>query len=298
MQELHENITTPFTTARRRRVPSAHDLPDALNVENRHPAYLLISDFEALDIYRKNPSSDRGEEMLQELLRRHRNLLRKVSWKMANRYSNSNTFDDFMQHAYVGAIIAYNRFDISKATCKLSNYVHITVENYLLDAINHDSFIQCPSHKRSMRSYLAGRYDGQSEKKKAFELKNNLTDEAAIAEAREKYRGLTPEMMSIDMEIQAMKHRGGGDESFLYMDLLQDESTVRVEENLVEKLDIERAIRQLNERQQMVCQLVMQEEYTNQEAAAILSSKMNQSITEGMVRSDIRAIRNILKAVL
>lgn len=295
MQELHEN-TTPITY--RRRVPNSHELPDALATDNRHPAYLLISDFEALEVYRQNPNSDRGEEMLQELLRRHRNLLRKISWKMANRYSNSNTFDDFMQHAYVGAIIAYNRFDFSKATCKLTNYVHITVENYLLDAINNDSFIQCPSHKRSMRSYLAGRYDASPEKKRAFEEKNNLRDEADIAAAREKYRGLTPEMMSIDMEIQGHKHRGSGDETFLYMDFLQDENTVRVEENLVEKLDIERAMRQLSSRQQMVCQLVMQEEYTNQETAEILSSRMNQTVTEGMVRSDIRAIRNILRAVL
>jgi RNA polymerase sigma factor (sigma-70 family) len=295
LNELELSAATPA----RRRLPSHEELPDALALSQRHPAYILISDFEALEVYRNNPSSHRGQEMLQELLRRHRNLLRKVAWKMALKYSRSHTFDDFMQHAYVGAMLAYNRFDFSKSNegaNKLSSFVQLTVEKYLLDAMNRDAFIQCPSHKRAMRSYLSGRYDQQPEKKAAFEAKNGLTTESARAEAREKYRGLMPELTSFEMEMQSHKHRST-DDSFSYVDFVQDQS-VDLEEDLVEKLDIERAIRQLTPRQQMVCELVMQQEYTNQETAAILTERLQETITEGMVRSDIRTIRQTLRATM
>lgn len=295
MNELDISVAAPA----RRRLPSQEALPDALAIGQRHPAYVLISDFEALEAYRSNPSSHRGEEMLQELLRRHRNLLRKVAWKMALKYARSHTFDDFMQHAYVGAMMAYNRFDFAKSnarTNKLSSFVQLTVEKYLLDAMNRDAFIHCPSHQRAMRSYLSGRYDQQPEKKADFEAKNGLTTESARAMAREKYRGLLPELTSFEMEMQSHKHRSNED-GFSYVDFIQDQS-VDIEENLVEKLDIERALRQLSPRQQMVCDLVMQQEYTNQQTADILTERLKEPITEGMVRSDIRTIRKTLRATL
>lgn len=289
----------PTEKPTRRRLPSNEELPDALALSQRHPTYILISDFEALEVYRGNPSSRQGQEMLQELLRRHRNLLRKVAWKMALKYSRSHTFDDFMQHAYVGAITAYNRFDFSKSnggTNKLSSFVQFTVEKYLLDAMNSDAFIQCPNQKRAMRSYLSGKYDQYPERKAAFEAKNGLITESARAEAREKYRGLMPELTSLEMEMQSHKHRSTED-NFSYVDFIRDQS-IDIEEDLVEKLDIERAIRQLTPRQQMVCELVMQQEYTSQETATILSKRLREPITEGMVRSDIRTIRQTLRATM
>jgi RNA polymerase sigma factor (sigma-70 family) len=282
-----------------RHLPSRQDCVDALGISQRYAAHATISDFEVLKAYRLSPSSRRGQEMLQEMLRRHCNLLRKLAWKMANKYSRLHTFDDLMQHAYVGAIIAYNRFDFSKideGVNRLSSFVQLTVEKYLLDAMNRDALIQCPSHKRAMRSYLSGRYDQHPEKKAAFEAKHGLTTEAARSEAREKYRGLMPELVSFEMEMCSHKHRSRED-GFSYADLVQHRSA-DIEEDLVEKIDIERAIRQLTPRQQMVCELAMQHEYTNEETADILSKLLRKPITKGMVRSDIRAIRQKLRAAI
>jgi RNA polymerase sigma factor (sigma-70 family) len=273
-------------------------LPDAIQSENSD-AYSEMADLDILRIYRSDPDSNRGARMARELLRRHRNLLRKLAWRMSKSYPNSNDFDDHMQHACVGAMIAYGRYDFSKVDCKLSYYVHFSVQHYLLDMINHDSFIQCPSHKRAMRSYLSGRYDDMPEKKAAFEKKHNLHNESLVADARTKYKGLTPEMWSLDVEIEGHKHRGSSEFAREYLkDTIVDAKTSRMEENLILRADVSRAIEQLSDRQKQVCKLAMHYEHTNAETARILSEEMQQTVTEGMVRSDIRAIRNVLAAVL
>ena len=277
-------------------------LPDALKAASDQDAYSEMSELDILKIYRSDPDSARGTRMVRELLRRHRGLLRKLAWKMAKSYPNSNDFDDHMQHAFVGAMIAYGRYDFSKTECKLSYYVHFSVQHYLLDMINYDSFIQCPSHKRALRSYLSGRYDDQPEKKAAFEQKNNLHSDDLVNDARAKYRILSQNMWSIDVEwsldvvIEAHKHRST--DTFTMKDNIVDTRTTHMEDNLILRADISRAIDQLSPRQQKVCKLAMHHEHTNAETARILSEEMQQPVTVGMVRSDIRAIRTMLATVI
>jgi RNA polymerase sigma factor (sigma-70 family) len=271
-------------------------LPDALKAVSDQDAYSEMSELDILKIYRSDPDSARGARMIRELLRRHRGLLRKLAWKMAKSYPNSNDFDDHMQHACVGAMIAYGRYDFSKTDCKLSYYVHFSVQHYLLDMINHDSFIQCPSHKRAMRSYLSGRYDDQPKKKADFEQKHHLHSDDLVNDARAKYRGLSPDMWSLDFEIEAHKHRST--DTITLKDSIVDLKTTRMEDNLILRADISRAIDQLSPRQQKVCKLAMHHEHTNAETARILSEEMQQPVTEGMIRSDIRAIRTVLATVI
>jgi RNA polymerase sigma factor (sigma-70 family) len=257
----------------------------------------LKSEYEVLDLYRNTTDEYIKREMLDELLSRHKDLLRRLAWNMFSRYSERHGFEDFVQHAVVGAMLAYNRFDFSKSNNgknRLSTYVYATVEKYLLDAINQDSFIQCPSHQRAMRSYLTGKYDLDQEKKLKFEQENGLTDEASRDLARQKYIGLTPEIVSFENELFNQNNSSECGGSFL--DLICDNRAAS-ESDLINRMEIERAVEFLSPRQKMVCDLIMYREHTVPSVADILTDQLGTTVTTSMVRSDIRAIRKAFQSV-
>lgn len=232
------------------------------------------------------------EDTLETLLKKHENLNYLIAWRMYTRYPYAGSLEDFLQHTRLGAITAYKRYNFEKGkNIKLSNFVHTTVTLYLIDAMNNDAFVHCPSAKRSMRSYLAGRYDNKPQKKKEFEEANGLDSEEAISKARHKYRGLKLDFVSLE-DMYHAKH-GTNTEDSEHVDFIDNS-----EGNIIARMDIEAMMKLLSSRQRTVCKLVMYQEYSNNEAAEILSEKLGKQVTEGMIRADLRRIREVAKRVL
>lgn len=266
----------------KRPVPGTEDYPDALQYVARNPEYVLLSDIDLVRGYRLDPDAPRGQSMAKELLRRHRDMLRKICWAYVKQYP-SHRFEDFMQHAYVGAVIAYWRFKIDEGT-RVSTHVHTTVWNHLLSSLDSDAFIHVPCQARAMRSYLSGKYDSDPEKKAAFERRKNLTTEAARQQAREKNLLLKPVFASLHDQISA-------DADGTYYDYLADQTGGESEDDMLLRLDVERAISLLTPRQRLVLRINRLERFTEKETVDMVSALLGEDVTIGMVRSDLRAIR-------
>lgn len=252
------------------------------------------SDYDLLVGFRKSPTSARGNDMLKELLRRHRNMFRKACWGHVQNYGLS--FEDLMQHAYVGAITAYNRYDLSmKNRVKVSTWVQTTVEHYLLDMINREAVIPIPCYMRAMRSYLSGRYDNKPEKKAAFEAKHNITSEEDREKLLSRYSLLRPEFQSMDQPASTLEVSGSAQGGTIGQNIVH-QRVESIEENLIQRLDLEMAMRRLTPRQRKVCELCMEQEFSVAEAAQILTQEMGQEITKTMVRYDLQQARQIMRS--
>lgn len=251
------------------------------------------SDFDLLVGFRNAPTSARGNDMLKELLRRHRNMFRKACWGHVQNYGLS--FEDLMQHAYVGAITAYNRYDLSmKNRIKVSSWVQTTVEHYLLDMINREAVIPIPCYMRAMRSYLSGRYDNKPEKKAAFEAKHNIRGEEDRERLLSRYSLLRPEFHSLDQPVPSNDAAGVAQEGVIGQNIVH-QRVESIEENLIQRLDLEMLMRRLTPRQRKVCELCMEQEFTVAEAAQILTQEMGQEVTKTMVRSDLQQARQTMR---
>lgn len=252
------------------------------------------TDYDLLVGFRKAPTSARGNDMLKELLRRHRNMFRKACWGHVQNYGLS--FEDLMQHAYVGAITAYNRYDLAmKNRVKVSTWVQSTVEHYLLDMINREAVIPIPCYMRAMRSYLSGRYDNKPEKKAAFEAKHNIKSEEDREKLLSRYSLLRPEFHSMDQPAPSCEASGSAQGGTIGQNIVH-QRVESIEENLIQRLDLEMAMRRLTPRQRKVCELCMEQEFSVAEAAQILTQEMGQEITKTMVRYDLQQARQIMRS--
>lgn len=116
-----------------------------------------------------------GQAALQELLRRHDNCCQYCAARVHYSNSISSEVDDKLQHARIGAMRAYDKFDYERARTegvRLSTYLQNVVYRYLLDIQNEEQFISCPNSKRMARGYIQGRYD--SDKVRLAEVEKQL----------------------------------------------------------------------------------------------------------------------------
>lgn len=147
-------------------------------------AIKLLSDLELIQIYRSNSDTN----ILSELLERHSNLLKKLSHKHCEK-NPSCIFEDCYQNAIIGAITAYNRYNL-QSDVKLITFLHTTVYYHLLSCDDTEAFVSCPTNLREVRSYFAGKFTGQ--KKLDFEKKYNLMSEKDILDFQKKHNLLAP----------------------------------------------------------------------------------------------------------
>jgi RNA polymerase sigma factor (sigma-70 family) len=230
-----------------------------------------------------------GRDALDELILRHDKMLMRLAWGFVRQHPQIGNFEDFHQHARVGAMTAYDRFKEDKSAIKgskLSTFVWRTVENYLKTMVDEDSFVRCPTQMRAMRSYLSGKYDKNPEKKRAFEQKYGLDTPEKIRAVKEKFRLLHEKVTSLDVP-----HSVGRDyrENTYPADHLVSPDAL-TEDELIGHLELKLAREHLTERQQKVYDLCLFEEETMKVTAERLE------ITEGQVRGDLRSIREKMKA--
>jgi RNA polymerase sigma factor (sigma-70 family) len=128
------------------------------------------SDAELVSEYQQNLDCS----ILEHLLDKHNSLIFAVSKKHFLKHKNID-FEDCLQNAKIAAIDAINSFDFSKEN-KFTTFLYFKMSKYLLTCNDEQNFIKCPSHMREVRSYIAGKYDLDQNKKQKFEKKHQINN--------------------------------------------------------------------------------------------------------------------------
>ena len=128
---------------------------------------------------------------LESLLERHLPLLKKLASDHIRKFPNT-IFDDCLQNARLGAILATQRFN-KDSSVKFITFLHKTVYYHLLSCNDSEALVNCPTNVRKVKSYFAGKYDTNHTKKIAFEKKYNLNNTDDIQNLENEYRILGSE---------------------------------------------------------------------------------------------------------
>ncbi len=219
---------------------------------------------------------------LQELLKRHDNLLQLIAKKAHENYDLSSDYEDKLQHARYAAMRAYEKFDIDRARdnrFRLYNFVCNSAALHLNTASDEDSFIKCNPIRRIIRSYLQGKYDTDVIKKFEVEQRLGVNTEEDKYNLRIKYIALISDFISCDVPCS-------DDEDESFANMFPDEKNI----NIDEKLHLLQLIECLTLRQQLVAKNCFIDGWSIRETASILH------LNETQVRGDIQQIRYKLKS--
>ena len=222
---------------------------------------------------------------LQELLKRHDNLLQILALRSQKRYDLTSDYEDKLQHARYGAMRAYEKFDIERAEenkFHLYNYVCNCVAMYLNTANDKDNYIDCPPSRRLIRNYLHGRYDAEPQKKAEIEQRLGLKTQDDQFELRINYGALAAEWVSTSTVLDNESKRKDTLE-----DVLFDSHNIDIDT----KIHLHQLIERLSKRQQDVVKAVFIDGWKMQEAADRLG------ITKDQVRRAVQDIRATLKGI-
>ena len=235
--------------------------------------------------YKKKAGTIECRETLTELLDRHDGLLRKLACRMAVTYCRSGTFDDHLQNLRIGAIRGYDKYQPDKGT-SVSTFASEIASKYALDvARKNQRPISVSSHvlteARAIRSYFEGELESDPEAKTKFELDHDLTSSEKIAIALQKYQMLSPIFLPLEQQhVDGTQQAESPDQSAL------------TENEIIQKLDFERAKTRLSERANQVLRMSVEEQFTDREVAEALN------ITTSKVRVDLRKMKGCLGPIL
>lgn len=227
---------------------------------------------------------------LQELLKRHDNLLQILALRSQKRYDLTSDYEDKLQHARYAAMRAYEKFDIEKAKenkFHLYNYVCNCVAMYLNTANDKDNYIDCPPSRRLIRNYLHGRYDAEPQKKAEIEQRLGLKTQDDQFELRINYGALVADYVSTSTVLGNESMLGNESNRSTLEDLLFDSQNIDIDT----KIHLHQLIERLNKRQQGVVKAVFIDGCKMQEAADRLG------ITKDQVRRAVQDIRTTFKGV-
>ena len=238
-------------------------------------------DITILQAYRENKGTHYGDMLLEELYKRHDNLLKKLAVKLSKVRPYLGGIEDCLSIVRISAMIAYDRFKVSNQTAKLSTFLYKTVRFEMLTQADSESFVKCPSQLREFRAYYMGGYDNDPVKKSNFEAKWGLVDQDLIDAKKKEIEPLLPYFMSLCDPYYT-------DEDLIGLQQFKDEAAPS-QETLSYLSDIDRIKSQFNERQLQVFDICWVQEHTMQEASEILN------ITLGKVISANRGIKRIIE---
>lgn len=132
-----------------------------------------MSDLELIKLYQATSDT----EIIETLLKRHSALIKTLASNHTLKYP-STQFEDNIQNAHVGFISALSRFKDNGV--KLSTFLYTSIFYHLLECNDKEAFVGCPSNLREVRSFVAGKFDTNTERKQAFKNKHNLTDKDSV----------------------------------------------------------------------------------------------------------------------
>lgn len=280
---MNESCPRPSKGGTGHRRPSSEYSYEPLN-RTIHPSeYVSIPEVALWFEYRRQQEQASGPNLaLEALLLRHEKLLKSLAQKAYERHRRWTEFDDQFSHATLGAIHAYDHFNVEKAQAagaKLSTYVYLRVSNWLKTMVDEDAFIQCPQGFSTFRSYLSGKYDNDLEKKRQFEEKHGIKGDDDIADLKDRFALLNPEIYSLDSGNTYLGEEAQFD--FRADDRLGSEEHLR-------HLEITMQMEKLSDRRKQVMDLYFMQRFSMEEIADHLGLSLNE------VRGDIRAIRRTI----
>lgn len=217
---------------------------------------------------------------LQELFVRHEGMLRQIAHQSHALHSGLSEFDDKLQHARCGAIIAYERFDLQKAQDaggRLSTFVRTTVFRHLQSANDEDAFIICPPTRRSLRNYLNGRYDSDPVKKRSVEEKLGIRGPEDVRDLRRDFSTLTATFHSYDHPNPSIS-----EDPVNFEEIFAGINTTDAQ--IIEKVQLESAVERLSPRQRDIFI-----RYHNDESVESIAQSMGLSASA--IRNNIKSAR-------
>ena len=244
------------------------------------------SDEEILKKYRLNNE----EQYLAELLCRHNSMMKNIAGKFFEKNSHISSYEDYLQNAYLGAIIAYNRFSSEKSnSAKLSTFVYTTVYRYLQTCLDEQGNVKCPSGLREVRSYFAGKYDLDSEKKTNFEKKYEIFDEQSRHSVFTKFSLLKTDAVTNFVNFEQDDQEENYIEHNIANDFINPDS-------IINSAAINITIESLTDIQKEVLRLKYIQNQSIKEVAENLSAKFGNQYTTSMIYNEMNEIKEAFAA--
>ena len=237
-------------------------------------------EYKRLKRFPSNPN-----QALQELFSRHEGMLRQLAQQSHQIHSHLSEYEDKLQYARCGAILAYERFDLSKAQAaggRLSTFVRSTVFRHLQSSNDEDAFIVCPPTRRALRNYLNGRYDNNPLKKSEVENKLGVRTEEDTHRLRRDFSTLVSKFHSLEHATSVLS-----DDTVHFEDVFA--GTNLTESDILDKIQIERIISDLTPRQQDV----FARYHSGQESVENIAASLGLSTSA--IRNDIKAAQKALE---
>lgn len=247
--------------------------------------YSYLTDEELLEKYRQEDNPSLKEKYLSSLFSRHNAMLKKLASNAQFKNSNLGTIEDSLQNAYMGCLIAYNRFSSEKAKQNnnhLHTFVYTTVFRYLQSCSDEQGYVQCPSTLREVRSYFAGKYDTDPEKKSKFESKYNINNQESKNLLAAKFSLLKPDSVTNFSEHE------NDDGSFVDNIILCSDTN-----DLENSTAIKMAISSLTDLQKKILQLSF---IDNLSINKVVKNLSEYSVTPQGVKREINAIKEAFSA--
>ena len=218
---------------------------------------------------------DRQREMFQDgLIERHENFLRGVVKRMAPYYDHMTPREDLEQLGKLGALVAYDRWDKSIWLIKqnrLTSFMWPTVKSYIMDSIDQNASVACPTHQRALRRYVGkdARYNEDAEEMQEFEERNGLTTPEKIVAARMRGEHLRGgfSTMSLNQGIGGV----GEEMDRALIDVVADDA-VMTDDQMDGMMDLGLMLGELSGRAQTAIKHVLQEEMTYGECATMMGT--------------------------
>lgn len=228
----------------------------------------------------RNSDGKEKESYLSSLYSRHNLLLKQLARKFTKQYPDLGGVEDNLQNAYVGALMAYKNFNFEKAEGKnkLITYLHITVWRYLQSCMNEQDFVHCPTYLRAVRSYFAGKWDHDPQKKQDFEKKYSIQNSSDYYAVSQKYQLIAPDSVSLIPEVY------------------EHTNSDYVEHINFDSIAIEHTISSLSDFQKQVLQLAFVDKMCMANIVEKLNYTCGGSITSRVVQNAINDIRGKFSA--
>lgn len=128
----------------------------------------ILSDIELIAFFKKQ----NDPEIIDLLIERHSGIINKLAHSHTQRHPQTD-IEDNRQNAKLATILAINKFDCLREV-KFSTFLFKTIYHYLLTANDSESFVNCPTHVREIKSYISGAYDYKPDVRSNFERKHQL----------------------------------------------------------------------------------------------------------------------------
>lgn len=254
----------------------------------------------AIKSYKENKSKYICEELFISHMPFIRSVIRK-EMKRSKRFNESGNikdiYDDYLQVAYLGFFNALNMYDLSIGKSKFSTYLFAYLSNYLRNYTLEMETSQINLNKRYYKEYtrLKVKEKEYIESNKKVDIYEILNESEFTKNAYDKYNKIfqtySSGMTNIDEKAVGKKDN----DKLSRHELIKDES-YNVEEEVVNKLYLEKILSKLKEKEKDILILYFIHDITQPEIAKIYNIKQGRVST--IIKNSIKKLRREMGIVV